>query len=195
MKRFFTTLCLCILCTLPLLAQDTPEPEIETDAGEDIVYKMNQKGDQYIAIKLNLDIPYRPFENLKLGGAGSLGYHHFLTNSLTIGGDVSFSYATTIGDNVFYFIPIMFSVGYQFTAGKFEIPLSLGIGGAFENYIDRFYFGLVIRPEIAAYYRLNPDWSFGIHTGLYILPQWYSDEKYNYVGIIQDVGISARYHF
>ncbi len=174
-----------------LVAQEAEEPEVE----KEIVYEMNQSGDQYIALKLNLDIPYRPFKNLKLGGSGSLGYHHFLTNELTLGGNVSFAYTTTIGENVFYFVPIMFTTTYQFEIGKWEIPVLLEIGGAFQNYLDRMYFGLAIRPEVAGYYRFNPDWSFGIHTGLYVLPQWYKNTEYNYTGLIHDVGLSVRYHF
>ncbi|MFI3258442.1 MAG: hypothetical protein R3Y36_09115 [Spirochaetales bacterium] len=185
---------LCLFVVSSLHAQETETPVIQTEQ-ETITYKMNQKGDQFIALKLDVNIPYRPFENLKVGGSGSLGYHHFLTSEFTIGGNVSFAYTTTIGSNVFYFVPFMFTASYQFTAGKFEIPISLEIGGALQNYLDRTYFGLAVRPEIAAYYRYSPDWSFGIQTGVYILPQWYSNSEYNYTGIIQDVGLSVRYHF
>ncbi len=182
--------------SFPLAAQDAQEENeaIENEESS-VVYESNQQGDQYIAIKLNVDIPYRPFGNLKVGGSGSLGYHHFILDDLTIGGNVSFAYSQTIGDNVFYFVPLMFTTTYQLDIGQWEIPISLEIGGAFENYIDRMYFGLAIRPEIAGYYRYNQDWSFGAHTGLYILPQWYSDSQYNYTGLIHDVGLSVRYHF
>ncbi len=188
---FFIPALVFTMLSVPLVAQETQEEANEAP----VVYEMNQSGDQFIALKLNLDIPYKPFGNLKTGGSGSLGYHRFITNDITLGGNVSFAYNQTLGSNVFYFVPIMFTTTYQFEIGSWEIPISLEVGGAFENYLDRMYFGLAIRPEIAGYYRFNTDWSFGMHTGLYILPQWYENSEYNYTGIIHDIGLSVRYHF
>ena len=161
----------------------------------DVVYKTNQAGDQYMILKLSVDVPYRPFKKLIVGGSGTLGYQRFIVKGLTLGGDVSFAYSQTIGKNVFYFVPILFRAGWQFSAGKFEFPLSLGIGGAFENYLDRTYFGLAVHPNAAVFFRYNNAWSFGAHTGLYILPQWYKNPKHNYTGLIHDIGLSVRYHF
>lgn len=170
---------------------DTEESTIQSD----VVYKTNQAGDQYMILKLNVDIPYRPFKKLIVGGSGTLGYQRFVFKGLTLGGDVSFAYSQTIGKNVFYFVPILFRAGWQFSAGKFEFPLSLGIGGAFENYLDRTYFGLAVHPNAAVFFRYNNAWSFGAHTGLYVLPQWYKNPKHNYTGLIHDIGLSVRYHF
>ncbi len=180
-----------LLCTFPLVSQ-----EVGSDSEENIVvYKMNQEGDQHIALNLNLGIPYNPFGTLLVGGSGSIGYNRFITDNITLGGSLSFAYNQTLGSNVFYFVPLTLRVAYQFDIGAWEIPLSLDFGVAWENYIDRMYFGLAVRPEVAAYYRFNTDWSFGLHTGLYILPQWYSDPTYNAVGLIHDIGLSVRYHF
>ena len=164
------------------------------DEQKNIVYKANQSGDQYIILKLNVDIPYRPFKQLLVGGSGTIGYHRFVTENLTLGGGLSFGYSKTIGSNVFYFVPILFRAGWQFTAGKFEIPLSLGIGGSFENYIDRTYFGFTLHPDVAVFFRYNTSWSFGLHPGVFILPQWYKNTEHNYTGIIQDIGLTVRYH-
>ena len=161
----------------------------------DVVYKMNQPGDQFIILKLNVDIPYVPFGKLLVGGSGTLGYQRFIVSGLTLGGDVSFGYSQTLGKNVFYFVPVLFRAGWQFSAGKFEFPLSIGIGGAFENYLDRSYFGLALHPDAAAFFRYDRSWSFGLHAGLYILPQWYKNTQQNRTGIIQDIGLTVRYHF
>ena len=169
----------------------------QDDSGiqSDVVYKTNQVGDQYMILKLSVDIPYRPFKNLVIGGSGTLGYQRFVFKNLTLGGDVSFGYSQTIGKNVFYFVPILFRAGWQFSVWKFEFPLSLGIGGAFENYLDRTYFGLAVHPNAGVFLRYNNAWSFGAHTGLYVLPQWYKNPKHNYTGLIHDIGLSVRYHF
>lgn len=161
---------------------------------EEFIYKMNQKGDQFIKIGLMVDIPLRPTTTqLKVGGSGTLGYMRFLNSNLAVGGDASFAYMTTIGKNVFTCIPLMAKVMYQFTVGKFEIPLTLGIGGAFQNYLGDTYFGLIIKPEAGAFFRYSPNWSFGANVGWNLMPQWTKDSSY--FGVIMDAGISARYHF
>lgn len=161
---------------------------------EEFIYKMNQKGDQFIKIGLMVNIPLKPpASQLKVGGSGTLGYMRFLNSNLAVGGDASFAYMTTVGENVFTCIPLMAKVMYQFTFHKFEFPITLGIGGAFQNYIGESYFGLIIKPEVGAFFRYSPDWSFGINVGWNMMPQWTKDSSY--FGVIMDTGITARYHF
>ena len=85
--------------------------EDSADIQSDVVYKMNQPGDQFIILKLNVDIPYVPFGKLLVGGSGTLGYQRFIVSGLTLGGDVSFGYSQTLGKNVFYFVPVLFRAG------------------------------------------------------------------------------------
>ena len=161
---------------------------------EEFIYKMNQKGDQFIKVGLMVNIPLHPAATqLKVGGAGTLGYMRFLNSNLALGGDASFSYMTTVGKNVFTCIPLMAKVMYQFTAHKFEFPITLGIGGAFQNYIGESYFGLIIKPEVGAFFRYSPDWSFGVNVGWNMMPQWTKDSSY--FGVIMDIGATVRYHF
>ena len=216
MKRLFVLCAALLFCffaagTSSAFAQTEPsgspdanaeEPSSENkteedsaDIQSDVVYKVNQPGDQFIILKLNVDIPYVPFGKLLVGGSGTLGYQRFIVSGLTLGGDVSFGYSQTLGKNVFYFVPILFRAGWQFSAGQFEFPLSIGIGGAFENYLNSSYFGLALHPDTAAFFRYDSSWSFGLHAGLYILPQWYKNTEFNRTGIIQDIGLTVRYHF
>ena len=161
---------------------------------EEFIYKMNQKGDQFIKIGLMVNIPLKPpASQLKVGGSGTVGYMRLLNSNLAVGGDASFAYMTTVGENVFTCIPLMAKVMYQFTFHKFEFPITLGIGGAFQNYIGESYFGLIIKPEVGAFFRYSPDWSFGRDLGLNMMPQWTKDSSY--FGVILDPGITARYHF
>lgn len=184
MKRLIF-LILCLVASFGLFAQ-----EIDSD----YVFRASQKGDQYAKVSLSLNIPNQPTQ-LNYGGSGTLGYHYFITDNMNIGGDVGFNYLTTVGDNVYYFIPLLFKFGYQFNTAKFEIPLYLGIGAAIQNYIDRNYFGLAIKPEVGLFYRTSSDFSFGVMAGVYVMPQWYENSKYNYTGVITDISVSVRYHF
>lgn len=166
----------------------------ETAENPDFIYKPNQQGDQFVRLNVALEIPFRP-KQLKIGGTGTLSYGIFLTENFNLSAKASFAYTTTLGSNIFYFIPVTVCAQYQMLFRNFEIPVSFEIGGAIESYIDRLYFGLVLKPEAGLFYRVSPDWSIGIYGGLYVLPQWYSDSKYNYTGVISDIGLSVRYHF
>lgn len=202
MKRISLFVCTLFLICTSLFA--TEATNFETTAQEDTtekfeseyVYKMNQAGDQFIQLGISVNIPYSPsLSYLNVGGTGLLNYQRYLTDSFSVGGSVAFGYDTTIGDNVLYFVPIMGNVSYLFSIKKFEIPVTLNIGGAFETYIDRTYFGLSVEPEVGLFYRYSSEWSFGGHAGVFVLPQWYSDSSDNYTGIIPNVGLSVRYHF
>lgn len=193
MKRKTLGILCCLLCAGLLAAQESESEDVYI---EDSVYQMNQQGDHQIKIDLALQIPFRPsIDKLKLGGGGSLGYMYFLTDWLLIGGDVSFSYAPTIGSNQLTFIPVLFKAAAQFSVWRFEFPITVGIGPVFQNYLDRFYFGLAVKPSVGMYYRINPSWSVGLYCGLYVMPQWYMNPEYNYTALIMDAGLSARYHF
>lgn len=200
MKRISLLICAYLLLCAPFFAQESNEQEnlqnSSTLNNDNYVYKINQIGDQFIQLGLTGNIPIKPaLSQLLFGGSGSLGYQRFVLDNLSIGGNIKFAYNPTIGANVLYYVPIMANASYHFTNGKFEFPISLNIGGAFENYNDRSYFGIVVKPEASAYFRFSSDWSFGINSGVYIIPQWYDDTSDNYTGIITDIGLSVRYHF
>lgn len=188
-------------------AENTPEQEVvpedntDTEASqepsdfqEDFVYKMNQKGDQFINISLRLNVPLKPAPTqLYVGGAGTIGYTRFINSVFALGGDISFAYSTTVGKNVFTYVPILFKVMYQPTIHQFEFPLTLGLGFAFENYNTDTYFGFVAKPEVGAFYRFSPSWSFGLSTGITLMPQVAKQDFY--MGVIFDTALTVRYHF
>ena len=188
-------------------AENTPEQEVvpedntDTEASqepsdfqEDFVYKMNQKGDQFINISLRLNVPLKPAPTqLYVGGAGTIGYTRFINSVFALGGDISFAYSTTVGKNVFTYVPLLFKVMYQPTIHQFEFPLTLGLGFAFENYNTDTYFGFVAKPEVGAFYRFSPSWSFGLSTGITLMPQVAKQDFY--MGVIFDTALTVRYHF
>lgn len=179
-----------------LFAQNEEElpnnPNIKTDSN--LVYKMNQKGDWYVKLGGAAFIPLAP-KNMNLGLDLNLGFYRFMGSEFALGGDIRVAYASTVGKNMFFSVPIMARGIYQFSFRNFEIPLSLGLGLSIQNYIDRYYFGLVINPELGFFWRFKSDWSAGLHCGLNIMPQWYGNKEYNKTGLFLDTGLSVRYHF
>lgn len=211
MKRFLALFCALFLSASLISADDNIDGETnDKDQGDkkEITSKpkftYNEPGDQFIKIDLMATAPlnfggsfplYRDGK-LSLGGAGSLGYHRFITGWFAMGLNVKFGYNPTIGENIFTYIPIMLDFTFQPAIGRFEFPLTLAVGGAMENYLSQTYFpGLVLEPQFGVYYRVNPSWSFGLETNFMYMPQWYSDSEKNDYGIFASLGISARYHF
>lgn len=163
---------------------------------DDMEYEINGAGDQYIQISLMPSFPLGFNGNMYVGGAAQLSYRRFLLKWLAIGGDLMIGYHPTIGSNIFNFWPITFAVTFQPALGKFEFPISIGTGVAFETYRNNKYFpGFVLKPEVCAFYRINESWSAGVGSSFLWLPQWYDESKYNYNGFFITASLSARYHF
>ncbi len=194
MKRICALLLSFCICFSAAAAQEA-ESEGQSDQGqEEFVYKMNQKNDWFVRLGGSVYLPITPV-NLKLGMDLNLGFYTFLAENFAIGGDGNMTYAVTAGDNIYFSVPIMARAMYQFSVKNIEIPLSLGAGVAIQTYLERYYFGLIVNPEVGFFYRFRTDWSAGIHCGINILPQWYENTEYNRTGYILDTGVSVRYHF
>lgn len=201
MKRILTTAALLFLCCSFLCAQtENTEQEspsnIEESEESEVTFDFHvlKKDDGYINLNIALSIPARPSQ-LKIGGDVSIGYSYMITDIFSVGGEASFCYNSTIGNNVLYFIPILAQAGYHPTFGSFEIDLSLGVGFAFENYLDRSYFGFAFKPSAGVYYKFFSDWSVGLSASLFVLPQWYSDSSKNYTGLVPDIRLGVKYIF
>ncbi len=216
MKRFLALFCALFMISSFAFADD--EPQINTnedidqeqpkDEEKDVVIKssvnLNEPGDQFIKISLMMtcplnfggDFPLYRQGKMSTGGAGSLGYHRFITSWWAWGIDVFFGYHPTLGENIFTYIPIVFNTTIQPTYKRFEFPITVGLGVAMENYLSRTYFpGFIFKSQAGAFFRATPSWSFGIEGDFMYMPQWYDDSQYNDYGIFASFVIAARYHF
>ncbi|MBQ7157900.1 MAG: hypothetical protein IJS09_00535 [Treponema sp.] len=205
MKRFTALLCvLFFTCTFAFTESEDDVNEPEDTEIEAPDFKWNQPGDQYIAIGLMVTFPlnfggsfplYRD-GSLITGGAGSLGYHRFLTSWFAVGADISFGYHPTIGSNIFTYIPLVVNMTIQPSFKRFEFPITVGVGAALENYLSRSYFpGFIFSASAGVFFRATASWSFGIADDFMLMPQWYSDSSNNYCGVFDSIKLSARYHF
>ena len=130
------------------------------------VYEPIRKGDQFIRMGLQLGIPlfntspekFAIKTNIYPGGSIFLGYTHYLTKGVSIGGDLAFSFYLTLGSNLYFAIPFTINSGYTFAVQKVRIPLTFGIGGDFQSYNGTRYFSLFFRPQAGVFYQYSPEW-------------------------------------
>jgi hypothetical protein len=210
-RLFLPAFMLTVLCT-PLFSQESGEEDDDEaisiaseQAGLASVYS---RGDRIFNIQLGLVFPLFYYDtdrgkietNMKMGGTASLGYTYFFTPHFFIGGEVSGMFAPTIGKNMYYSVPFGFRTGWQFILRRFEIPLSLMIGFAPQSYMDASYFGFFAKPSAGIYFRVNPEWSFGLQSAFWIVPQWSSKNELDNNtssthGFFWDISVGVRYHF
>jgi hypothetical protein len=184
------------------------EPGIEEEAPvepdwEVYIPNLYSSGDRVFSISMGLIFPTVFTHQGKaithnvnpLGGTGNLAYMQFIGSHVFLGGEIGIMFASTLRKSSLYIVPIGFRAGYQFIVKRFEFPLSLALGIAPQSYLSQDYLGFFMKPSGGAYFRLNPDWSFGINTAWWWVPQW-PKEKDKIVNVnFIDITFSARYHF
>jgi hypothetical protein len=164
------------------------------------------RGDQIFNLSLGIVVPTAFAKadgeiiprNMIIGGTGSLSYDYFFGSHFFVGGELQGMFAQTQGNHILFIIPINVRAGYQFVVQRFEFPLSLGIGIApqqFRTSKSYDYLGLFVKPRAAVFFRFNPDWSFGLNTAWWWIPQITPRADESVHGHFFEATISARYHF
>jgi len=168
------------------------------------------RGDQTFTITLGVILP-TVFRNdgspmnhnfsPPVGGGGSLAYTYFMGPNFFLGGEIGVSFNYTVADNTIFIIPIGLRAGWQFLFRRFEFPLTATFGIAPQRYMDFTYLGMFARGSASAFFRFNPEWSFGLNTDWTWLPQRPRDRDGNRVRAenvdanMLGITLSARYHF
>jgi hypothetical protein len=207
--RTIFLLTLSVLLLFPLAAQDFdegggageegPELPIESD-WPDVMPELYSRGDKMFGISIGPMLPTLfVYENggvkegnIGVGGGGSLAYTYFFNGHLFMGGELGGMFAITKAENALFIVPIGLRLGYQFILGRFEFPLSLLAGFAPQTYLEKNFLGFFAKPSASAFWRFNPDWSFGLNVGWLWVPQWAMRTAH---GNFLELSLSARYHF
>ncbi|MCR5189554.1 MAG: hypothetical protein K6C97_11520 [Treponema sp.] len=191
MKRFISILMTICLCTAAIFADD---PGDEYDDG--YIYEQNGAGDQFLSIDLFANFPLNFNGQLYVGAGASISYYRFITGNIALGGDLLIGYNLTIGEKPLITVPITLGILYQPYVGKFEFPMSLGIGVASSTCQTMTYFpSLAVKAYAGAYYRFAEGWSAGLNANAFWIPQWFQDSQKNFNGLFASFGLGARYHF
>jgi hypothetical protein len=196
-----TTILLILLMPAFIAAQENA-PDIEPD-WDDFQESLYMRGDQTFIISIGTEFPVLFLNNGKvlpnkfdpIGGGGSLSYNFYINSNVFLGGELGVMFFSTISESSAFFIPLGFRGGYQFNVWRFEFPLSASIGMAWHRYLNMGYYGLYMRAGAAGFFRATHNWSFGLSTDWYWLPQWADRKSESADGFVLGLTLSARYHF
>ena len=208
MRRNWSFLLLFILLGLVPLAGQEEYPDSEPDEDspsiqwDTYVPDLYRAGDNIFSVTAGIMIPTifagkgldGNSSNIGLGGMGMLSYTYFLSPHWFLGGELEGMFSGTGGSNMIYIIPFGLHFGYQFVLGRFEFPVQIMSGAAPQRYLDKAYFGWIIKPGISGFYRYSADWSFGLNVQWWMLPQWPKNGK-DVFGNFLEISFTARYHF
>jgi hypothetical protein len=177
---------------------------------QDSFFETFTKGDAVFNINLGVIFPvvfsagdvsqYDP----PVGGDGMLSGSFFLNSHVFTGFGVQGMFTPTIGEHMLYIIQMGPHIGYEWTAGRFEFPLSVMAGWAWEMYLEHLYFGFFVKPQFSVLFRAFNDWSFGLTTAWWFVPQWgakVTDDTGavarggDAVGNFIELTLTAQYHF
>jgi hypothetical protein len=183
MKRIVCALLLLSLC-LPfsLFAQDQSSGP----------YRHYEMGSQIFTFRAGVLVPtffYRPNDeppflafgqemHMKVGGYGSIRYQGFLTRTLALGGELGYIFAYDDGQDLYTSVPMQAKLTYIPLQGKFEIPLSLGLGFAYNSYAGEnkpTYMSFLATAEAGFSWYFKEDWGITLSAGLQLIPELYFD--------------------
>jgi len=200
-KRLLAVACLIAvsISALPAFGEDA-----KGNAGkEEAPAPLYAPGDQAISIRLGVFWPlfYLSFTpavtatNLTLGGGGALQWGAYLTESITLSGELGGNFAYSPNWNILLQLPMLAKVEKIFTFYPFEIPISLAAGVSFVKYEDLWAVDMTVKPGIAFFWIYNSSWSFGVNAEYWMNTQISGTADQSRVGNFLSVFLSALYRF
>ena len=180
----------------------------EDDDDYDTYEETFSLGDQMFFINGGVFIPLFFFDrsadvmdtNLTLGGTGSLSWQVFLSNHISVGGELGGMFALSPNKRVLYMIPLTVKATYWFRFYPFEIPISLGLGGNLSILEEAAHIDFIAKPSLGFYWNFNEEWAFGANAAYWFVPQMYSgsgkvSSSHSMFGNFMDVTLSVLFRF
>jgi hypothetical protein len=183
-----TTLIVFLLCPAPVFAQSEDDGDWgdgDDDGGGEAPIESRwsgsyfdtfSKGDSVFNINIGGITPTVLSKGAAsqfptIGGTLSLVGSYFLSSKVFVGGGLYGMFISTIGENQLYVVPMGPHVGVQWIARRFEFPVSLMAGWAWQSYVGKLYFGPIVKPQAAVLFRAFSNWSFGLALDWWFIPQ------------------------
>jgi hypothetical protein len=167
---------LLVCCTASLFSQENEEE----DEPRAVAFPRHTLGDQQLGIGAGMLIPlfFQDFgggyhnPNLTLGALIDLQWNAYLNANWKVGLELAGGFTFGVNLHTLLLLPLTFKVSYVINAGRFEFPIFLGVGINIVRYREWSHLDLIAKPGIAAYWRYNHNWSFGLTL------EWWLDFQY-----------------
>ncbi len=104
--------------------------------------------------------------HFKVGGYGSLDYEVFINQKFSMGGEIGYLFNRCSDDKLFTEVPLLFKLSYVPLQGKFELPISLGVGFNYLSYNSKSMFALSSSLTIGPRFFFTDNWGVGIKSGI-----------------------------
>ena len=112
--------------------------------------------------------------NEYVGGIGSIAYQVFLNPWWAIGGELGYQFNYVAGTDIYASVPINVKVSYYpVQTGRFDLPISLGIGLNYISFKDSSKLSFSAKIEFGGIYYFNDEWGLGLLAGLNFVPDVY----------------------
>lgn len=159
-----------------------------------------ESGNYKISIRIPFELPvgywvrngFGQNENTHWAGWGDIGYKnnlefaleidydHFMNNYLSLGGRLGYHFAYARNDKIISRVPFLFNVGfYPFQTSNLEIPIKLGIGGAYLNSRGYSMATMYLSVETGLSFYWNDNWGIGVRSGVHMVPEFKSGSNSN----------------
>jgi hypothetical protein len=182
-------------------AQSAGDPSVDT---ADFPTNPYEPGDGLLSFRLgagfgllNLDLADGSFDKLNLGpgAAFSLSYMHFVARGFAIGGELGGLVTSSIAERTFFAAPLAFRASWHFVLSPFEIAPTVAVGAVLQRLGELSHVDPVVRFGADWLWRQSADWSLGLRTEFWLIPQIYLDyPESNRLGGFLETTLTATYH-
>ena len=123
--------------------------------------------------------------NTLVGGIGSIAYQVFLSPYWALGGELGYQFNYVAGTDIYASVPINVKVSYYpVQTGKFDLPISLGIGLNYISFDESSKLSFSAKIEFGGVYYFNDEWGLGLLAGLNFVPDvYFTKNRIKYSGI------------
>ncbi|MDD3996934.1 MAG: hypothetical protein WC129_02945 [Sphaerochaetaceae bacterium] len=115
--------------------------------------------------------------HLKTGGYGSIRYQGFTNSQIAIGGELGYYFAYPRNDDLLTSVPLQFVASWIPVQGTIELPISLGLGFAYNSFAQSSYLSMFASAEIGLSWYFTDQWGITVSAGYWLIPEIYTDAK------------------
>ncbi|PKL13900.1 MAG: hypothetical protein CVV52_04120 [Spirochaetae bacterium HGW-Spirochaetae-8] len=177
MRRFPILFFLCLLLTFGLYAEEpVPQSPPQYSLGTQMfTFRAGPVLPLFFYFTQDAD-PLVTDMHLQTGGYGSIRYQGFINQNTAIGGELGYYFAYSLSD-LFTSVPIQAKLTYIPILGAIEVPVSLGLGFAYNTYKEATYLSLFASAEIGLTWFFNQEWGISASVGYWLIPELYGSSS------------------